>query len=101
MYEREEKLEKKRKPSATITTSEGVPKKAKTDEVDDKKTKEDAKLNTKEGDVKESNKDKVKPCVVLDKNKGLDGHVPVTSGNMIDFQSLQGLINIHFNYHNE
>ena len=59
------------------------------------------KSNTKEGDVKDENKDKVKPSVVLDKNKGLDVHVPVSSGNVIDFQSLQGLINIHFHFHNK
>ena len=89
------------KPNATITSSEGRPKKAKTDEGEDKKIKENTKLNTKEGDVKEENKEKVKPSVVLDNNKGLDVHVPVTAGNMIDFQSLQGLINIHFHFHNK
>ena len=92
---------KKRKPSATITSSEGVPKKAKTDEGDDKKIKEDTKPNTKEGDVKDENKEQVKPSVVLDKNKGLDVHVPITSGSMIDFLSLQGLINIHLHFHNK
>ena len=56
------------------------------------------KSNTKEGDVKDENKDKVKPSVVLDKNKGLDVHVLVSSSN---FQSLQGLINIHFHFHNK
>ena len=101
LLEREEKLEKKRKPSVTITSSEGVTKKPKTDESEDKKIKEDTKPNSKEGDVKEENKEKVKPSVVLDKNKGLDVHVPFTTGNMIDFQSLQGLINIHFNFHNK
>ena len=99
MLEREEKLEKKRKPSATITSSEGVPKKPKTDEGNDKKNKEKTKPDTKDGDAKEKNKDKIKPSVVLDKNKGLDVHVPVTAGNMIDFQSLQGL-KIHFHFHN-
>ena len=95
MLEREEKLDKKRKPSATITSSGGVPKKAKSDEGDDKKIKKDTKPNTKEGDVKDENKEQVKPSVVLDKNKGLNVHVPVTSGNMIDFQNLQGLINMN------
>ena len=85
MSDREEKLEKKRKPSATITSSEGVPKKAKTEGHVDEKIKEDTKSNTKEGDVKDEKKDQIKPSVVLDKNKGLDVHVPVTSGNVIDF----------------
>ena len=53
------------------------------------------------GDVKDENKDQVKPSVVLDKSKGLDAHVPVTNGNIIDFQNLQGLINIHFHFHNK
>ena len=101
MLVREEKLDNRRKPSAAITISEGVPKKAKTDEGDDKKIKEDSKPNTKEGDVKDENKEQVKPSIVLDKNKGLDVHMPVTSGNMIDFQSLQGLIDIHFYFHNK
>ena len=35
-----------------------------------------------------------KPSVVLDKKNGLDVHVPVAAGNMIDFQNLQGLINV-------
>ena len=43
----------------------------------------------------------VKPSVVLDKDKGLDAHVPVTGPNMVDFRSLQGLINIHFHFHNK
>ena len=44
-------------------------------------------------------KSDVKPSVTLDKSKGLDVHVPVSSANPIDFQSLQGLINIHFHFH--
>ena len=52
MLERKDKLEKKRKPSATVTTR-GGPKKAKSDEVNDKKIKEDTKQSTKERDVKE------------------------------------------------
>ena len=63
--------------------------------------KEDTKLSTKEGDVKGDIKPEVKLSVTLDKSKGLDVHVPVTSGNVIDFQSLQGLINIHFHFHNK
>ena len=46
-------------------------------------------------------KPNVKPSVVLDKDKGLDVHVPVTGPNMVDFRSLQGLINIHFHFHNK
>ena len=63
-------------------------------------------------ETKEKNKDEetkevkdvkpiVKPSVVLDKDKGLDVHVPVTGSNMVDFRSLQGLINIHFHFHNK
>ena len=99
MLERKEEFEKKH--SATITSTEGDPKKVKFDELEDKKIKEDTKANTKEGDVKVENKEQVKPSVVLDKSKGLDVHVPVSSPNMIDFQSLQGLINIHFHFHNK
>ena len=51
--------------------------------------------------MKEEIKSDVKPSVTLDKSKGLDVHVLVTSGNVIDFQSLQGLINIHFHFHNK
>ena len=50
--------------------------------------KEDTKLSNKEGDVKGDIKPEVKPSVTSDKNKGLDVHVPVTSGNLIGFQSL-------------
>ena len=60
------------------------PKRPRVLRVDDKKIKEDTKSNTMEGYVKDENKDQVKPSVVLDKNKGLDVHVLVTSGNMID-----------------
>ena len=63
--------------------------------------KEDTKPSTKEGDTKQDIKSEVKPSVTLDKNKGLDVHVLVSSGNAIDFQSLQGLINIHFHFHNK
>ena len=51
--------------------------------------------------MKEEVKSEAKPSVVLDKSKGLDVHVFVTSGNNIDFSSLQGLINIHFHFHNK
>ena len=67
MLVREEKLDKKRKPSATITSSE---KKAKTDEVDDKKIKEDTKSNTKEGDVKDEKRIKSSPVLFLIKTRG-------------------------------
>ena len=67
----------------------------------DKVIKESTKPSTKEGGVKEEIKPDVKPSVTLDKTKGLDVHVPVTSGNAIDFNSLQGLINFHFHFHNK
>ena len=63
--------------------------------------KEDTKTSTKKAGVKEEIKSDVKPSVTLNKSKGLDVHVPVTSGNVIDFQSLQGLTNIHFHFHNK
>ena len=83
---REEMFEKKRKPSATVSSNEWVTKKAKTEGVAEKVIKEDTKLPTKEGDAKNEIKSEVKPSVTLDKNKGLDVQVPVTSGNAIDFQ---------------
>ena len=61
---------KKRKPSVTVTSSEGVIKKATTERDVEKKIKEDTKSNTKEGDVKDENKDQIKPSVVLDKTRG-------------------------------
>ena len=88
MLARVEKFEKKGKPIATITNSEGVVKKARTEGDVEKVIKEDTKSITKERDVKEEIKPEVNPSVTLDKNKGLDIHVPVTSGNIIDFQSL-------------
>ena len=94
-------MKKKRKPSATVSSSEGVVKTAKTEGDVEKVIKEDTKLSIKEGDVKNKIKPEVKPSVTLDKNKGLDVHVPVTSSNVIDFQSLQGLINIHFHFNNK
>ena len=101
MLDREEKFEKKRKPNATVTTSEGVVKKTKTEGDVEKVIKEDTKSSTEEGDIKDEIKPQAKPSVNLDKNKGLDVHVPVTSGNLIDFQNLQGLTNIHFYFHNK
>ena len=97
----EEMFEKKRKPSPTVSSSEGVVKKAKTERDVEKVIKESPKPSTKEGGVKEEVKPEVKPSVTLEKSKGLDVHVPVTSGNPIDFSSLQGLINIHFYFHNK
>ena len=94
-------MEKKRKTSSIVSSSEGVVKKVKTKGDVEKVIKEDTKPSTKEEGVKEENKSDVKPSVTLDKSKGLDVHVPVTSGNVIDFQSLQGLINIHFHFHNK
>ena len=101
MLAREEMFEKKRKTSSTVSSSEGIVKKAKTEGDVDKVIKEDTKPSTKEGGMREEIKSDVRPSVTLDKNKDLDGHVPVTSGNAIDFQSLQGLINIHFHFHNK
>ena len=100
MLAREEMFEKKRKPSATVSTSEGVVK-PKTEGNVVKVTKESPKLYNKEGDAKEETKPETKPSVTLDKTKGLDVHVPVSSGNPIDFNSLQGLINIHFHFHSK
>ena len=92
---------KKRKPSATASSCEGVVKKSKTEGDAEKAIKGSPKASTKEGGVKEEVKPDVKPSVTLDKTKGLDVHVPVTSGNPIDFNSLQGLIKIHFHFHNK
>ena len=101
MLAREEMFEKKRRPSATVSTSEGVVKKPKTEGDALKVTKESPKLYNKEGDVKEETKPETKPSVTLDKTKCLDVHVPVSSGNPTDFNSLQGLINIHFHFHSK
>ena len=49
MLAREEMFEKKRKPSATVSNSEGVVKKAKTEGDVDKVIKESTKPSTKEG----------------------------------------------------
>ena len=74
MLAREEMFEKKRKPCATVTNSEGVVKKTKTEGDVEQVIKEDrsTKLSTKEGDVKGDIKPEVKPSITLDKNKGLD-----------------------------
>ena len=66
-------------------------------------TKVETKEKNKDEDTKEVKevKPNVKPSVVLDKDKGLDVHVPVSGPNMVDFSSLQGLINIHFHFHNK
>ena len=101
MLAREEMFEEKGKPSATVSSSEGVVKKAKTEGDIEKVIKESPKPSTKEGGVKEEVKLDVKPSVTLDKSKGLDVHVPLTSGNPIEFNSLQGLINIHFHFHSK
>ena len=101
MLDREEMYEKKRKSSATVGSIEGVVKKSKTEGDVDKVIKDSSKASIKEGGVKEELKPDVKPSVTLDKSKGLDVHVPVGSGNAIDFNSLQGLINIHFHFNNK
>ena len=101
MLAREEMFEKKRKHSATVRSTEGVVKKPKTEGDVEKVIKESPNPSTEEGGVKEEVKPDVKPSVTLDKTKGLDVHVPVTSGNPIDFNSLQGLINIHFHFHSK
>ena len=69
MIAREEKFERKRKASATVTNSKRVVKKAKTEGDIEKVIKEDTKSTTKEGDVKEEIKPQVKPSITLDKNK--------------------------------
>ena len=99
MLDREEMFEKKRKPSATVTNSEGVVKKSKIEGDIEKVTKDSPKSPKKEGMSRRKTKPDIKPSVTLDKTKGLDVHVPVTIGNPIDFNSLQGLINIHFHFH--
>ena len=101
MLAKEEMVEKKRKPSATVSSTEGVVKKPKTEGDVEKVIKQSPNPSTEEGGVKEEVKPDVKPSVTLDKTKGLDVHVPVTSGNPIDFNSLQGLINIHFHFHSK
>ena len=88
MLAREEMFEKKRKPSATVTNSKGLVKKVKMEGDVVKVIKESTKSSTKEGGMKEEIKPDVKPSVTLNKTKGLDVHIPVTSGNAIDFNSL-------------
>ena len=94
-------MKKKRKPSATVINTEGVVKKSKTEGDVEKVIKEIPESPTKDRGVKEELKPDIKPSVTLDKTKGLDVHVPVSTGNPIDFNSLQGLINIHFHFHNK
>ena len=68
----------------------------------EKVIKEGPKETIKEGGVKEEVKPEVKPSVTLDKSKGLDVHLPVSSGNPIDFNSLQGLmggVSFSFKFH--
>ena len=62
-------LKKKRKPSATVSTSEGVVKKPKTEGDVVKVTTDSPKLYQKEGDVKEETNPETKPSVTLDKTK--------------------------------
>ena len=54
MLAREEMFEKKRKPSATVSSSEGVVKKSKTEGDVEKVIKESPKPSTKEGGFKEA-----------------------------------------------
>ena len=69
MPARKEMFEK-RKPSATVSSSEGVVKKSKTEEDVEKVIKEIPKASTQEGGVKEEVKPDVKPSVTLDKSRG-------------------------------
>ena len=102
MLAREEMFEKKKGSLVQLSVVlRGVVKKSKTEGDVEKVIKESPKPSTKEGGVKEELKPDVKPSVTLDKSKGLDVHVPVSSGNAIDFNSLQGLINIYFHFHNK
>ena len=73
MLAREEMFEKKRKPSTTVTNTEGVVKKAKTSGDVEKVIKENTKSSTKEGDMKDEIKPEVKPSVTLDKNSPIRG----------------------------
>ena len=97
ILEKEGNIEKEKETKCYCYQFRGGPQ----DEDDDKKNKEETKSETKEEDVKLEIKDEGMPSVVLDKKKGLDVHVLAIAGNMIDFQSLQGLINIHFHFHNK
>ena len=69
MLAMEEMFEIKRKPSAAVSNSEGVVKKAKTEGDIEKVINESTKPSTKEGGVKEEIKLDVKPSVTLDKIK--------------------------------
>ena len=55
----------------------------------------------RKGDVEVESKTDAKPSIVVDQKKGLDVHVPIGGGGMMDLQSLQGLINIHFHFHSK
>ena len=101
MLAREEMFEKKGSLVQLSVVLRGVAKKSKTEGNVEKVIKESPKPSTKEGGVKEELKPDVKPSVTLDKSKGLDVHVPASTGNAIDFNSLQGIINIHFHFHNK
>ena len=66
MLAREEMFEKKRKPSATVSSTEGVVKKSKTEGDVEKVIKDSPNPPTKEGGVKEELKPDIKPSVTLD-----------------------------------
>ena len=71
MLDKEEKFEKKRKPSVTVTTSEGLLRRPRLRGDVEKVINEDTKSSTKEGDVKDEIKAQVKPSVTLDKKQGV------------------------------
>ena len=107
MLAREESYERKRKSKSPVAETVSATKKPNVEPNVTKDTtllpKEETKEKSKEQDTKEVKETKpdVKPSVVLDKEKGLDVHVPVSGPNMVHFRSLQGLINIHFHFHNK
>ena len=107
MLARVESYEKERKSKSPIVETESAPKKPNVEPKVSKDTtlptKDEIKEKNKKQDTKEVKETKpdVKPSVVLDQVKGLDVHVPVSGPNMMDFRSLQGLINIHFHFHNK
>ena len=85
MTEKEEAVERKRKYTTTSTHAEGPLKKPSVEGNVAKDTKEETKEDTK-SEEKPEPKSEPKPSVVLDKDKGLDVHVPGV--NMVDFRSL-------------
>ena len=101
MLAREEMFEKKGSLVQLSVVLRGLLRSARQRGMLRKSSKKVPKETIKEGGVKEEVKSEIKPSVTLDKSKGLDVHVPVSSGNPIDFNSLQGLINIHFHFHNK